>query len=42
MNYGLFISIYISFEFQVKIGFSGEPITQYTYESHANMNHVRM
>ena len=42
MNYGLFISIYISVEFKVKIGFSGEPMTQYTHESHAKMNHVRM
>ena len=25
-----------------RLGFSGEPMTQYTCESHVNMNHVRM
>ena len=25
-----------------QLRFSGEPMTQYTHESHANMNHVRM
>ena len=33
--------IYISFEFQVGIGFSGEPMTQCTHQSCENMNHVR-
>ena len=29
-----------TFEFK-QLGFSGEPMTQYTHESHANMNPVR-
>ena len=33
--------IYISFEFQVGIGLSGELVNQCTHQSHVNMNHVR-
>ena len=33
--------IYISVEFKVEIGFSGEPMTQYTHESCAKVNHMR-
>ena len=33
--------IYISFEFQVGIGFSGQLMTQHTCQSHVNVNHVR-
>ena len=25
-----------------QLGFSGEPMTQYSHESHVNVNHVRM
>ena len=35
-----FYFIYISFEFKVGIRFSGEPVTQPTHQSCANMNHV--
>ena len=30
-----------TFEFQVRIRFSGKPMTQCTCQSHANVNHVR-
>ena len=40
-EFGLYISIYVSFEFKVEIRFSGEPMTQYTRESRANVNHMR-
>ena len=33
---------YISFEFQVRIRFSGEPVTQCSHQSRVNENHMRM
>ena len=36
-----FIYYSIPFELKVEIGFSGEPMTQYTRESCANVNHMR-
>ena len=35
------VFIYITFEFQVKISFSGKPMTQHTCQSHVNVNHMR-